>query len=221
MREVSEFLKTQELLLVHETVRQVSLALSCISNKVVICEQNGETRPQEAYENVLAVLNDATSKESINNYVSGLEVCVHRDMAEMVKTASFISLACCLECKLKLSENDSTMALVAALDAREYAGQAMTMAFLTQPLVNRAGEIIRTMEGRAHVQKRDDRKKKAQFIDWATTHIIDGARPRNVHEIKRLDGFDKTLRVIDDTIKRWWREIPGAPALQSGASATK
>lgn len=221
MSEVSEFLKTQELLLVHETVRHVSLALSCISNKLVLCEQNGELRPQEAYENVLAVLNDATSNESINNYVSGLEVCVHRDMAEMVKTASFIALACCLECKQKLLENDSTMALVAAMDAREYAGQAMTMAFLTQPLVNRAGEIIRTMEGRAHVQKRDDRKKKDEFVAWATEHIRAGSKPRNCPEIKRLDGFDKTLGVIDDTIKRWWREIPGAPALQPGASVTK
>lgn len=217
MSTVSNFLKSNELILIHETVRQVSLALSVISRDVVIGAQDGETRPQEAYENVLAVLKDATSNDSINDYITGLAVCVHSDMGKLVKTASFVALSCCLKYKQKISEGNCSKALADALDAREYAGQAMNMAMLTQPLVNRAGEIIRTMEGREHIRKHPHNTKKNAFTDWATKHIKGGATPKNCPEIKRLTGFDPAWGV-DDTIKKWWRAIPGAPALRSGAA---
>lgn len=220
MSKVSDFLKSNELILIHETVRQVSLALSCISHDVVIGAQDGETRPQEAYENVLSVLNNATSNVSISNYVWGLEACTHRDMAEMVKTASFMALSFCLKYKQNVSEGDCARALTDALDARECAGQAMNMAMLTQPLVNRAGEIIRTMEGRANIRKHPYKTKKAAFTEWATKHIQAGATPKNCPEIKRLAGFDATWGT-DETIKKWWRATPGAPALKSGASRTQ
>ena len=74
-------------------------------------------------------------------------------------------------------------------------------------------------QGRENIKGHRNNTKKVVFEKWASDQIKQGVSPRNIAEIKRLSGFDKTWGT-DDTIKKWWRGIDGAPALKPGASRT-
>ena len=73
--------------------------------------------------------------------------------------------------------------------------------------------------GRESIKLHRSNTKRTDFIKWATKHITDGAKPRNVAAIKRLSGFDKKWGT-DDTVKKWWRSIDNAPTLKPGATRT-
>lgn len=181
MSEISEFLKAHDNLLMHVTVRLVSISLACISEDVDPGAKDGETRPLKSYEIALSVLNDAASNESINDYISGLTVCVDSAIAANVKNMCYQALALCLEYKQMVLAGDYSHALNAALDARECAGQAINQVLLTVPLANRASKItIRAEKARRSEQSRAaafarnaiDEKRRAmaavrlRFFEW-------------------------------------------------------
>lgn len=80
-------------------------------------------------------------------------------------------------------------------------------------------EKVSSRTGRQGSRKHSNQQKRAAFIEWAKDHISKGATPQNVPAIKRLAGFDKSWGV-DETIKKWWRTINGAPPLKPGATRT-
>lgn len=230
------------------TVQLVALALNTISNDVdreatiypLVVEQSDgnlkevsvrETRPQAAFDVVRAVLDAAKSNQDIKAFVYGLTVIdAHFKANESeIKTHCWIALALCRNCEALISENRLGEALDAALEAREYAAVAHYLAVpesvrlphlvrkLESDAVREAAKKLQSDAGRESAKKHPNQIRRAMFVAWATKHIQSGATPKNLPEIKRLDGFDKTWGT-DDTIKKWWRTIPGAPALKSGAA---
>lgn len=221
------------------TVELVAAALNTISSdvdpaadvhQVSVTQSNGaieevsvrETRPQVAFEAVRSVLDTAKSNDDIKRFVDGLRVTEPEFKANEpeVRTHCFIALSLCRDCETLISENNLTAALEAALGAREYAAVAY---YLAVPQTMRLPRILKVLEserGRANIRKHPHKTNKAAFTEWATKHIQTGATPKNCPEIKRLPGFNATWGV-DETIKKWWRAIPGAPALKSGASRTQ
>lgn len=76
---------------------------------------------------------------------------------------------------------------------------------------------VSSRKGRSAIKKHPKQTKRAAFVEWATGQISQGATPRNISAIKRLEGFDKAWGT-DDTIKKWWKAIKDAPALKPGAT---
>lgn len=218
------------------TVRLVAGALNTISNDVdkeaclytlEVDQTDGtrtevstrETRPKVAFDVVRAMLDAAKSNQDIKDFVDGLTVVEARFMANEseIKTHCWIALALCRNCEALILENKLVEALDAALDAREYAAVAH---YLAVPESVRLPHLVKkhmAEMGRESIKNHKNQKKKAAFTVWATNLIQTGATPKNYPEIKRLDGFD-TAWGVADTIKKWWRAIPLAPALKSGAA---
>lgn len=178
-----------------------------------------ETRPQVAFDVVRAMLDAAKSNQDIKNFVDGLAVddAHYKASAPAIKEHCFIALALCRKCEALISESSLEEALEAALEAREYAAVACYLAGIGLVRLPRILRDHQSEIGRANIQKHPHHTKKAAFTAWAGDHIQTGATPKNIHDIKRLAGFDATWGK-DETIKKWWRTTPGAPALKSGAS---
>lgn len=73
---------------------------------------------------------------------------------------------------------------------------------------------VATRDGKANSEKHPARLDETNFIEWLTTHKNNGAAPKNLAEIKKLDGFRKWG--IDQTLRGWYSKAGLHPPLEKG-----
>lgn len=205
------------------TIELVSLALSVVSNDLDPDALDGELcrelRPQVVFERVRSALNSAKSNEDIKSFIDGLSV-ANQSIAEQVRNHSSIALALCHECEHLIKKGDLEAALSTALEAREYAGIAF---YIAAPGVAESLRLARELEsqrGREHVKKNSKHTSCAAFKAWADDQVSDGFKPFKVSQIKARPGFNSAWAKTDNTIRKWWKTVPGASALLRGVQKT-
>lgn len=78
---------------------------------------------------------------------------------------------------------------------------------------------ISKRDGKANSEKHPARLDETNFIEWLTTHKNNGAAPKNLAEIKALDGFKKWG--TDQTLRGWYKKAGLQPPLKNGRPPKK